>query len=291
LNLSKVILMLKGLPASGKSTWAKEQIDEHPGRFKRVNKDDLRAMLDNSRWSRANEKFVLKVRDFIVSQALEDGYSVIVDDTNLHPRHEIRLKEIAREKKADFEVKEFTDVPIEECIKRDLKRPNSVGPDVIRQMARQFNLLQKRPVPEHIPDLPTAIICDLDGTLALLNGRNPYDASDCVNDLLNRPVAQLLKTICRSRPEVKILLVSGREQKYMHQTWDWLEKHDIPYDYLFMRCTGDTRKDAIIKREIYDYYIRNQFNVWFVLDDRRQVVEMWRDELGLLVFQVDWGEF
>jgi len=291
LNLSKVILMLKGLPASGKSTWAKEQIDEHPGRFKRVNKDDLRAMLDNSRWSRANEKFVLKVRDFIVSQALEDGYSVIVDDTNLHPRHEIRLKEIAREKKADFEVKEFTDVPIEECIKRDLKRPNSVGPDVIRQMARQFNLLQKRPVPEHIPDLPTAIICDLDGTLALLNGRNPYDASDCVNDLLNRPVAQLLKTICRSRPEVKILLVSGREQKYMHQTWDWLEKHDIPYDYLFMRCTGDTRKDAIIKREIYDYYIRNQFNVWFVLDDRRQVVEMWRDELGLPVFQVDWGEF
>jgi len=287
----KRLIMLKGLPASGKSTWAKEQIDQYPGRFKRVNKDDLRAMLDNSRWSKANEKFVLKVRDFIVSEALNEGYSVIVDDTNLHPRHEQRLREIAKEKGARFEVKEFLDVPIEECIKRDLTRPNSVGSAVIKQMAHRYGLLPKRPTPEYNPDLPQAVICDIDGTLAILNGRNPYDASDCINDTENKPVASLLRVLKESRPDIPIILVSGREHRYMKQTEEWLKKQNIPYDYLYMRSTGDNRKDAIVKQEIYERHIKPNYNVWFVIDDRKQVVEMWRDKLGLTVFQVDWGEF
>lgn len=36
--------MLKGLPASGKSSWAKKLQNENPHRYKRVNKDELRAM-------------------------------------------------------------------------------------------------------------------------------------------------------------------------------------------------------------------------------------------------------
>jgi len=52
------VLILKGLPASGKSTYAKELVAK--GNWKRINKDDLRAMLDCSKWSKANEKFVLQ---------------------------------------------------------------------------------------------------------------------------------------------------------------------------------------------------------------------------------------
>ena len=48
------LIMTKGLPASGKSTWAKQYLDDNPG-TKRVNKDDLRAMLDNGKWSKRNE--------------------------------------------------------------------------------------------------------------------------------------------------------------------------------------------------------------------------------------------
>ncbi|MFN5657022.1 MAG: AAA family ATPase, partial [Pseudanabaena sp.] len=50
-----------GLPASGKSTWAKEKVNKSPNIIKRVNKDELRAMLDNSYFSKGNEKFVLDI--------------------------------------------------------------------------------------------------------------------------------------------------------------------------------------------------------------------------------------
>lgn len=35
------VIMTKGLPASGKSTWAKQLIEENPNVYKRINKDDL----------------------------------------------------------------------------------------------------------------------------------------------------------------------------------------------------------------------------------------------------------
>ena len=64
------LIMTRGLPASGKSTWAKEQVIASGGRTKRVNKDDLRAMIDNSVWSKQNEKNILAVRDFITKHYL-----------------------------------------------------------------------------------------------------------------------------------------------------------------------------------------------------------------------------
>jgi predicted ABC-type ATPase len=65
------LYMTKGLPGSGKTTWAKEMVSKSKGSVKRVNKDDLRAMLDAGEWSKENEKFVLKVRDFIIEKALD----------------------------------------------------------------------------------------------------------------------------------------------------------------------------------------------------------------------------
>jgi hypothetical protein len=57
-----------------------------------------------------------------------------------------------------------------------------------------------------------------------------------------------------------------------------------------MRQTDDNRKDSIIKEEIYDAHIRGKYNVLFVLDDRDQVVQMWRS-LGLTVLQCNEGDF
>lgn len=103
----KTIIMTKGLPGSGKTTWARERMADTPHAFKRVNKDPLRDMLDDGRWSHDNEKFVLEVRDKIIAAALsrgENGKSVIVDDTNLVPKHEERLRQLARENHAAFEI-------------------------------------------------------------------------------------------------------------------------------------------------------------------------------------------
>ena len=57
-----------------------------------------------------------------------------------------------------------------------------------------------------------------------------------------------------------------------------------------MRKTGDNRKDAIVKREIYETHIKDKYQVDYVLYDRNQVVEMWRS-LGLTCLQVADGDF
>lgn len=164
------LTMTKGLPASGKSTWAKREVDRSNGKIKRVNKDDLRAMVDAGIWSKQNEKQILEIRNLFVRHYLSCGYDVIVDDTNLTPNHEEVLRGIAGEQGADFEVKSFLDVPIGTCIARNAERVNPVPVNAIKSMFRQFvkhNLVKPYvpPVP-HNPDLPNCIIVDIDGTLA-----------------------------------------------------------------------------------------------------------------------------
>ena len=88
------VFLIKGLPASGKSTWAKKLITENPNSYKRINKDDLRAMLDDSKHSNDSEKFILQVRDSLILMAIEKGKHVIVDDTNLAPKHEARIRDL-----------------------------------------------------------------------------------------------------------------------------------------------------------------------------------------------------
>lgn len=130
--------MLRGLPASGKTTFAKGMITKYPDKYKRVNKDDIRAMMDAGVWSKKNEEFVLRVRDTLVRMALVDGYSVLVDDTNLHPRHESRLWKLADEFNVHLEIKDFTKVEPITCIERDMERMNPVGEEVIWGMYDRF---------------------------------------------------------------------------------------------------------------------------------------------------------
>lgn len=275
------VTLTKGLPGSGKSTWAKELLEQNPNSYKRINKDELRLMLDNGNFSKDSEKFVLKVRDSLILLALSEGRYVIVDDTNLHPKHEQHIKNLVKGY-GKVEIRDFTDVPIEWCIKRDLARPVSVGEKVIREMHNQF-LKPKVKAVEFIDGLPRAVICDLDGTLCLLNGRNPYDASTCENDELNKVVASIIKG-------KTVLFTSGREDKYREQTVKFLTRHNILYENLWMRKSGDSRKDSIIKEEIYNDHIKGKYNIEFVLDDRNQVVELWRS-LGLICLQVADGDF
>jgi hypothetical protein len=143
---------------------------------------------------------------------------------------------------------------------------------------------------------PKCIICDLDGTLADCSGRNPYDASRCDEiDLVNPAVNLILNLINDSNRDVldviDIILMSGRDSKFRLPTERWLSKHYIPYNALHMRKEGDRRKDSIIKRELYDEHIKDKYEVVFVLDDRDQVISLWRRDLGLHAFQVNYGDF
>jgi predicted kinase len=275
----KQVILTKGLPASGKSTWAKKLIDKNPGMYKRVNKDDIRDMLDNNKWSKSNEKFVLTIRDSIILSALEDGKHVIVDDTNLHPKHELNIKKLVKGK-ANVVVEDFTIVSPKTCIKRDLKRHNSVGSDVIMNMYDQF--IKPEPV-VYVGDksLPPAVIIDIDGTLADMGDRKPFDWEQVGEDKLNFPVWDLLEST-----DNEIILLSGRDSICRAETIKWLNEHSVVYDKLYMRAENDNRKDTIIKKELFDIHVRDNYNVVAVVDDRPSVCRMWRDEVGLFVFQV-----
>ena len=295
------IIITKGLPGSGKSTWAIDYVKNHPD-TKRINNDDLRRMFIGKNFGSDNqEKFISKIRHELIISCLSEGYSVIIDNTHLNPKRIEQIKNIVEyfnhtqsllevgAKEACFEIKDFTNVPVEECIKNDLNRLHSVGKDVIMQMYNQY--LYKEPQKlKQDERLPWVIVCDLDGTLALLNGRNPYDASMCENDEVNMPVARILVKYIDCG--YKIIFCSGREDKYKQQTLKFLIKAGLGSEsnLLFMRKTGDFRKDAIIKEEIFNEYIKNKYYVEFVLDDRASVVEKWR-ELGLTCLQVAKGDF
>lgn len=274
--------MLKGLPASGKSTYARKLADDG---WTRVNKDDLRSMLHNGKWSSKNEQQVLILRNRIISESLILGKSVVVDDTNFAPKHKELLQNIAKEFNASFETK-FFDVSVEECIERDLKRPNSVGSKVIMDMYNQY---LKPPIPEikYNPELPNAILCDIDGTLTHGIGvtRKPYEWDKVGSDTLDSTIADLIGNTRHS-----VILMSGRDGSCQAKTIKWLSDNRVRYDYLYMREAGDNRKDSIVKKELYEEHIEGKWNIEFVLDDRDQVVDMWRS-LGLKVFQVADGSF
>lgn len=273
---------LKGLPASGKTTWSMEVVTLGKGKIKRVNKDDLRSMFDNGEWSKKNEKLIVAAESALVFQALKDGYSVIVDNTGFSKAHEDHYKELAKQFDAQFEVK-FFDVDLQECIQRDLKREHSVGEKLIRQMYNQYIV---KPIVYTPPKgKPWALICDIDGTLAHATGRNPYDFSSLSEDTIDSVVNELLDAW-----DCQVVLCTGREEKWREDTEKWLTEHDVKWDELFMRPTGDRREDSVVKQEIFDNSIRNEYKVICVIDDRSRVVQMWRNN-GLKCLQVAEGEF
>lgn len=126
------VVILRGLPGSGKSTWAERHCAQHAG-WCRVNKDSLRAMLHGGQYSTGNESLVTRARDVLICSALTLGWSVVVDDTNVQPHHEQSIRALAAVLGAAVSVITF-DTPVEECIRRDALRTHPVGEVVIRQM-------------------------------------------------------------------------------------------------------------------------------------------------------------
>ena len=139
------------------------------------------------------------------------------------------------------------------------------------------------------------IICDLDGTLCNCDHRIKYAHKQdwekfnalCTEDTVNEAIANIIRSLRSDK--VKIYLVSGRDDRFEKQTKDWLFLNDIPYDELFMRKNKDYRSDTVIKEDILDDDILPS-DIWFVLDDRKSVVDMWRRN-GLRCLQVQEGDF
>lgn len=132
-----------------------------------------------------------------------------------------------------------------------------------------------------------AVIVDVDGTLALRNGRSPFDWALVSNDVPNLSVIRVLRALAATNA---IVYVTGRDEVCRGATVKWISDFVGVQGPLFMRARGDNRQDSIIKKEILESNIRPDFSPWLVLDDRDQVVQMWRTN-GLACFQVAPGAF
>lgn len=137
------------------------------------------------------------------------------------------------------------------------------------------------------PGLPRAIICDIDGTLALHNSRGPFDFDKVETDDVNEPVALALTYLSDIGD---VILLSGRQEEYRPHTERWLANHQVFYNNLFMRPEGDRRSDDVVKLDLFDKYVRDNYLPWLVLDDRDRCVYLWR-KLGLACWQVNFGDF
>lgn len=312
------LTIMRGYPASGKTTLAKKwvaekQTDNVPRA--RVSRDDLRETLFAGRGvlDYAQEEHITAIQQDTVRKLLKRGYDVVVDDLNLRRKYAVAWADVAKQQGADFEVWDV-ETNVDTCVRRDfgrrLRGERIVGMDVIRDIAAKFpigrwpEITASEPKPTtlegaraYVPDVgkPPVYIVDLDGTVALKDraaGARGWHEYDRVGeDLPNEPVIDLVARLRATG--AGIVFLSGRKESCRDQTRKWLIHHmewwtiNAP---LFMRTDGDNRDDSIVKLEIFDTHIRDQYQVLGCIDDRDRVVAMWRS-LGLTCFQVAPGDF
>ena len=300
------LILTRGLPASGKSTCARSLTG-----YVRLNRDDFRQMLYGKAVLDSDGEIAVTIAQHgAVENALKNGMDVVVDDTNFFARGVRALMKIAYKYDAVVEFKDFTDVPLEECIRRDALRREAgqsnfsgeVGEKVIRGMYDRY--LKGRQLPLPIPDVPrvevepydnpddlmSAVIVDIDGTLAKMKDRSPYDWQRVGED---EPVKAVIEAVeIAEQSGYEIIIMSGRDASCREVTMRWIYKEMsfLNSFQLLMRPQGDQRQDDLVKYELFNNHVRNKYRVVYVLDDRDQVVRMWR-KLGLACFQVAPGDF
>ena len=301
------LIITRGLPGCGKTTYARAWVAEDREHRARVNRDDIRAMLDDGQFVKGvTEPRVLAARDAAILSLLSKGVDTICDDTTLPQRTARDLAKLAERAGAELTVIDLTDVTLETCLKRNASRTdkNPVPEAAIRDMHARY--LAGRPFPLPLPEepageadgvvryepkpgTPKAVIVDIDGTTALMAARSPFDETRVHEDQPNAPVITVIRALAEAGNV--IVFLSGRTDGCRAATREWLLEHvRVPFRGLFMRAVGDGRKDAIVKRELFDRHVRDSYDVVCVLDDRDQVVAAWR-ELGLTCLQVAPGNF
>jgi len=315
------MLILSGLPGSGKSVYARDWVNEDPDARLRFNYDDARVARYGPDWvwNRKEENEMQAAVKADVITALKAGLSVCIDNTNLSGKVRERWAALGKSLGAEV-IEQEIDTPLDECIRRDRNRKDRaggrVGRGVIERMALFGGFMDfaasKRPI----------AIFDIDGTLANCDHRAHYvrrgHTPNCTNkqetiwqygkclcgaiegqrkdwkafytaapqDEPIKPIIELAKLLAMTH---EIILLSGRDTSDGIMTEEWLEPHlDGIYSHLFLRQAGDYRKDYEHKLEILSYIPRKRIDLIF--EDRDQCVKAFREK-GFRTLQVAEGAF
>lgn len=302
------LIITRGLPGSGKSYAAEDwaRIENNCGRpAVCISRDMIRLdvlMLGTTKGTQEQEDLVTKLQRGMVEQALCSGVSVCVDDTNLPAKRCREWADLAATCHATFSVVDYTTVPLEVCLKQNEDRIGTskyVPSAVIRDMHARYiadgNIQPvvatvPEPVRQYIgqPGADPAYLFDIDGTLASMGDRGPFEWHKVDRDTPNEWVVELANLLYDGG--YTIIALSGRDEVCRLETESWLDKYGVPYASLFMRPMYDNRKDSLVKAELFWNNVAPNWNVVGVFDDRQQVVDMWR-AMGLKCAQVAPGKF
>ncbi|MCK8494447.1 AAA family ATPase [Spirosoma sp. RP8] len=312
----KHVLILIGLSGSGKSTFARQFCAEHPN-WLRVNRDDLRrGLLPVSLaeyWKTWPEQEINRIETLVndlqqtaILEGLARGWHVLIDNTNLKLSYLNDYRRMLTRRFAEVKIQyKLIETPLDECIRRDQNRTDTVGEEVIRQQAERLNRLKSKfsfqpevltrsTVAHRVQDeaLPRCVIVDIDGTIAIRGNRSPFDWHRVGIDTPKWPVIRFVQAL--QAAGYAIVFLSGRDAVCRPETVAWINWYlgwsEADYE-LFMRPVKDNRKDSYLKRELFERHIVGRYCVELVVDDRQQVVDMWRQTLGLTCVQVDYGDF
>lgn len=314
----KTLVILVGLPASGKSTLARQMVKSGGlDSVVVVSRDPLRDMLRSGMgktlFDFRTEQLITELEQSAILQAFKSGKrTVILDDTNLRPKYIRQWVKfcIKNNIEVDFEI---LDVEPSIAFERNRKREHAIPEDALVRMVSSYTKhgkisvdpwkiydeeLRKYRGPRVEPyvadqSLPKAILVDIDGTVAHNDGtRGFYDWHLVGSDVVKENTVEVVKTLRDAG--YRVIFLSGRDSSCYNATRQWLS--DVAgfgsadsFD-LFMRPEGDKRRDADVKLELFNNDVRNNYNVRYVFDDRDQVVALYRS-LGLTVAQVEYGDF
>lgn len=148
---TRKVIILRGLQGSGKSTWAKQWVNEDPEHRVRFNRDDVRNMLGKY-WVPSRESLINDLYMMFLDSSLKKGYDIVVDNMNLDEKYIKEVKEIIEWNNSgvnpsyiyEVEEKNFFHIPLQVCIDRDAQRENPIGERVIRNT---FNKYKDKIVP------------------------------------------------------------------------------------------------------------------------------------------------
>ncbi|UOX40340.1 polynucleotide kinase [Aeromonas phage AhFM11] len=294
--MTQKVILTVGPTCSGKTTWAEEQVRLAPTKFVNLNRDDFRFSLFGARtWSeykfnKNNEAIVGKAIKDAAIAAIELSRSVIISDTNMSESVQAEWKTFADEQGCEFVLQYFAPGLLTTLLERNRYKGNRALPEhvVKEQYARYINKYAGGRVYTKDMSKPRCVLFDIDGTLMDNSQRHPFDWSRVGEDTVRESIRELFN-MYRDRGYLCIT-VSGRDGVSEADTLESLRKNGIIPSAHFQRAAGDGRPDSEVKEEILFDKIAPVYCVERAIDDRTQVVDMWR-RIGVECWQVAAGDF
>ena len=298
--MNKKLILTRGIQGSGKSTWARQWVEEDPENRVRINNDDIRNMLGKY-WVTSRENLVSSIKKNMAEEAINRGYDIVVDNMNLNPKEVLFWKDMVKMANMDpdgykYEI-EFKDffIPLEECIRRDAMRPNPIGEKVIRETWKRYkHFIQTTGVENYVNNLrkytgkPKCIVIDMDSTMCFNTTKRPWfgdgAAEGMINDVPNTGMCDMIRKL---QEDFVIVVATGRDTTQEAVTKEWLAKQGINADEFYFRTNKDYRKGVVVKKEQIEA-ILEKYDIVAIFDDCEPIVNMYR-EMGLTVLQPNKG--